>query len=96
MLEAYKYELKERLLQERGFELDDVTMITTRIKPAETLEIQGYFDPDGCYWSAGTRAKVRWPLTGETETVELPDWTFALYGGDKLYRSDELILSLAE
>lgn len=95
LLEAYVYELKEKIRQELSYELYDIRTVTNRVQPAEVYEIEGYFDSDGCYWPAGAKAKVRWPLTGGFETIDLPDWRFSLYEGDKLYRQNgELILSL--
>ena len=87
LLEAYRYEVVEKIKTDLGTELEDESSLD-RVRPAEALEIEGRFDPDGNYWPAGAHAKVRWPLTGTIGTIDLPDWRFTLYEGDRLYRPD--------
>ena len=95
--EAYRYELKDKIKRDLDVELVDGQPSDT-IETAEVYEFEGQFDPEGIYWPQGAKAKVRFPGKTESDTIELVDWRFELYEGDKLYRiSDqrsELVLSL--
>ncbi|MCS7104180.1 MAG: hypothetical protein NZ954_01260 [Thermofilaceae archaeon] len=57
----------------------------------EAYEIEGEFDADTVSWTRG-KMKVKYLETGEISVVEVENWRFSLYEGDKLYTDDGRLL----
>lgn len=102
-IEAYRYEAKDRVLEEYSVNLKDETALD-RVKPILAFELEGRFSYDGCYWPSGARAMViRHPddpyrhaeRRGDIEIIEFPDLRFRLYEGDEIYNQDRLIFRWA-
>ena len=90
--ENYEYELRKKM-DPKIFQsmVDDYKKANLQL--LEAYEIEGYFDPDGTYWHKGAKIKMR-DFKGQMTTIEVPDWRFSIYEGDKLYTLDgELVFS---
>lgn len=92
LYESYFYELLEKIGEEKLKEILDAYK-EAGAEPIHAFEIEGHFDPDGVYWKEGAKLTLEYP-TGGTGTLELPDWKFRLYEGDKLYSFGTLVLAI--
>lgn len=84
LVENYEYELNS--VMEKGFlkkVMSDYQKLGWGYR--EALEIKGQFDPANACWKQGAEVPFRIPETGATSLVELPQWRFTLYEGDKLF-----------
>ncbi|MDW8101183.1 MAG: hypothetical protein RML36_17050 [Anaerolineae bacterium] len=61
----------------------------------EAYEIEGEFDAKDIKWRRA-KMKVKVEATGEVTTIDVEDWTFSLYEGDKLYFEDGTLLLSCE
>lgn len=90
IIDAYRYEVEARMLEEYGHPLKDKTALD-RVSPIEAFEIEGFFEHDGCYWPAGAIARIRRPGDVEIENFVLPDWRFRLYEKDQILNDNGLL-----
>jgi hypothetical protein len=61
----------------------------------EGYEIEGECDTEDIKWRQA-KMKVKVEATGEATTMDIEDWTFSLYEGDKLYLKDGTLLLSCE
>lgn len=89
LYESYEHELREKVGDASVDELF-AAYRAAGAEPLQAYEIAGYFDTEYAYWPQGAKMTVR-QRDGKIGILEMPDWRFQIYPGDKLYRDDGVL-----